>query len=741
MAQVGTGASNVTIEEEAPSTPQVQGVPTAIAGFVGIAARGPIGKPTRLTSFEDFRRIFGGDITNGYLSHAVRGFFKEGGQDCYVVRTVHYTDLDVFTSKTSTAALRQLLTGNTAPAPATLLGTNVEPFQLEPGLDLRIPVDGAGAVIATFSATFASVVTSGAGPFALTAGMNLQLSVNGGGVVNLVFQSGEFANIAAATRAELAASLNSKLAGAAALDITTGVRLRTDRYGTSASINVVGGTANAVLGFVTGPVLGTGNVEDITEVTAAEVKAVVEAAIPACTVTAVAGAVRISSNTAGPSSNIQVTPASTAREELGLDTAVHTGSSGAAQATFNVRARYDGEYANRIRPRIMPATNGVAADFNLQLLDDGVQAGTFPDLSMDPTSPRYVETVVNDEQTGSPLVLVEDLGLPGTAAARRPADGTFVALAGGSDGLVGLGDTDFIGSKTGKTGIFALNSAQDISLLVVSDRPTASVHNAMLAYCEVERGGSVFAILDPPANMTAEGIITYVQTTATLLGASEFAAIYWPRVEVSNPAKLVYGSAERIVVPPAGLVAGLYARVDASTQGGQYQPPAGTQRGRLTSVLGFETEEALSQEKMNLVYPKLINPLTSSSSGPYVNGVRTLKAGGNFPTVAERRGVIFINTSLKAGTDFVRFRNNDEALRAELRRVIEAFLLAQMRIGAFRSTDPAKAFFVDTGPAINPDSLIFKGIVRARYGVATQKPAEFVHLLVSQVTAEAQSAS
>ena len=41
-----------------------------------------------------------------------------------------------------------------------------------------------------------------------------------------------------------------------------------------------------------------------------------------------------------------------------------------------------------------------------------------------------------------------------------------------------------------------------------------------------------------------------------------------------------------------------------------------------------------------------------------------------------------------------------EALRATLSRSVFSFLLAQLRVAAFRSSDPKKAFFVDFGDAM-----------------------------------------
>ncbi len=59
---------------------------TDIAGFVGIAARGPLHRPVRVQSWTQFTSIFGAHIPQGYLAYAVEGFFANGGRTCWVVR-------------------------------------------------------------------------------------------------------------------------------------------------------------------------------------------------------------------------------------------------------------------------------------------------------------------------------------------------------------------------------------------------------------------------------------------------------------------------------------------------------------------------------------------------------------------------------------------------------------------------------------------------------------------------------
>lgn len=729
------GASKTTITEEPYSLPQIQGVPTAVYGAVGITERGPVGKPVLCTSFDEFLRIFGGDTPNGYLSHAARGYYAEGGQQAYWCRTVHYTDNTNPASKTSAAAFVDVNTGSTAPTAGSVLGTSVGPFDLEPGQTLVIKVNGGSNLTATFNATSASRDSGGAGPYTLADAEVLNVVVDGGDPQSIQFLSSEFANIAAATRAEVAAVLNAKLRGASAVDTGTRVRILSDTRGTSSSINVTGGTANSGLVFTTGPTLGGGNVSNIDSVTVAEVKTVVEAAVTGSTVSNAGGAARISSNTTGTSSSIQVINTSTAATELGFDNAIHTGSSGAPQATFRATGRYDGEYAHKVKLKVLSASNERAECFDLQVINDGVVEKLFPNLIMDETDESYAVDKVSNTSTGSMLVVLLDQGLAGSVLARRPANGTYGPLAGGDDGLDSIADSDFIGSSRGKTGLFALNTVADLSIISLPDRPTALAQQSLITYCEVTRKGAVFPILDPPAGLSAEDIVTYMTDVAQLYNASEYGAMYWPRVQVANPSTSIYGNVDRVTVPPSGIIAGVYARVDNSQIGGIHQPPAGTERGFMRTVLSFETDEVLDVEKRDLIYPYRVNPLTTGRGQPrYIDGSRTLKVKGNFTFVAARRGVNFIEQSIIQGIDFARHNNNTPELRRRVSRTVESFLEDQMKAGAFRSMAASEAYFVDFGDGLNPDSLVFEGWMMGRIGLATNAPAEFINIRVSQKT-------
>src|SRR5450759_34759 len=75
----------VYVEERDPSPHTITGVSTSTPAIVGIAASGPF-TPTLITSFTEYVRAFGSPYDGGFLGYAVRGFFDNGGDQCYVVR-------------------------------------------------------------------------------------------------------------------------------------------------------------------------------------------------------------------------------------------------------------------------------------------------------------------------------------------------------------------------------------------------------------------------------------------------------------------------------------------------------------------------------------------------------------------------------------------------------------------------------------------------------------------------------
>lgn len=85
----------VYVEEYDSGATPMQGVSTSTAGFIGLAERGPvIGQPQLVTSFADYKRMYGGYLSEAaygnarFLPYAVEQFFANGGSRAYIMRAV-----------------------------------------------------------------------------------------------------------------------------------------------------------------------------------------------------------------------------------------------------------------------------------------------------------------------------------------------------------------------------------------------------------------------------------------------------------------------------------------------------------------------------------------------------------------------------------------------------------------------------------------------------------------------------
>ena len=85
----------VYVEEVNTGPRPIEGVGTAMAAFVGFAPSGPANRPVLITNWSQYVETFGSlenggprnpHLTGSYLSHAVYGYFLNGGGRCYVTR-------------------------------------------------------------------------------------------------------------------------------------------------------------------------------------------------------------------------------------------------------------------------------------------------------------------------------------------------------------------------------------------------------------------------------------------------------------------------------------------------------------------------------------------------------------------------------------------------------------------------------------------------------------------------------
>jgi len=76
----------VYVEEIPGGARPIETAGTSTAAFVGVTERGPDSGVQRISSWEEFQKVFGSFIPGSYLPEGVFSFFNNGGGQCYIAR-------------------------------------------------------------------------------------------------------------------------------------------------------------------------------------------------------------------------------------------------------------------------------------------------------------------------------------------------------------------------------------------------------------------------------------------------------------------------------------------------------------------------------------------------------------------------------------------------------------------------------------------------------------------------------
>lgn len=291
---------------------------------------------------------------------------------------------------------------------------------------------------------------------------------------------------------------------------------------------------------------------------------------------------------------------------------------------------------------------------------------------------------------------------------------TGIILAGGTEGTF-ESDSAEDSALVGASGlIHKLDTLTDVSLIINGGETSETVLKGIIDYCS--NRGDIYALLDAPNDSTVANIVS---TRQKLSGLGE---IHYPFVTMSDPVTGV-----NVEVPASGMLAGIYARFDASY--GVWRAAAGTEavlRGALGTVKTLTEAEyqTLFEAGVNCIIPK-------PNSGIVMYGARSL--GQKY--VSDDRLDIYVTKSIKNGTEWAVFELNDEKLWLRLRATILSFLDSLYQKGAFKGDGEGSAYYVTCDASLNTDANIERGIVTAEWGYATKKPAEFVVHRLNKITA------
>lgn len=378
---------------------------------------------------------------------------------------------------------------------------------------------------------------------------------------------------------------------------------------------------------------------------------------------------------------------------------------------------------------LLPVKTLSTCEFTMQV-SFGSEVEMFEKLSLNVGAANYIEKIVEKSNiikvSVSPAAFAENKHPYEAVSGKSESDPEFViTLTGGSDGSFdAVNPGTFIGEDKGpgrRTGIQSFIDNDEASIMAIPGVTDPNVQLTLVAHCESL--GSRFAILDIPRDKKK---VSDVMNHRNIFD-STYAAMYNPWLQVFDPLEK-----RNIYIPPSGSVAGIYARTD-QTRGVHKAPANEVIRG----CVGLDCQ--YNKGEQDILNPKGVNLIRYfAGQGIRVWGARTCSSNTLWKYVNVRRLFIFLEESIKNGTNWVVFEPNDEQLWARVNRTIDAFLTRVWRDGALMGSSAAEAFYINIGRNTMTQDDIDNGRLICVIGVAPVKPAEFVIFKITQKTSEQQ---
>lgn len=239
--------------------------------------------------------------------------------------------------------------------------------------------------------------------------------------------------------------------------------------------------------------------------------------------------------------------------------------------------------------------------------------------------------------------------------------------------------------------------------------------------------------------VTAEGTgLAQVTTTGSTLNPLAVSSQSKTLAEIKQSQTGLYNSIKaelenfRVVLPPSGPVAGVYAQVDRDR--GVWKAPANVS---VSSVIGPTVKVTNSmQDRLNIdaVSGKSINAIRAfPGKGTLIWGARTLAGNDNeWKYVPVRRLFVMVEESVKKASAFAVFEPNDAGTWLKVRAMIESFLYGLWQRGAMAGASSDAAYYVNIGLGTTMTSLdVLEGRMNVEIGIAAVRPAEFIVLKFS----------
>ena len=404
-------------------------------------------------------------------------------------------------------------------------------------------------------------------------------------------------------------------------------------------------------------------------------------------------------------------------------------------STLTLTASNPGTWGNSLKADV---TSASATTFNLTISDGDNIVEQFSDLSMSSTNSRYVVSYVN---SSSSYVTVTNLNSATAAPSNQPAVVTGRAFTSGANGSTptrGNFSTALSTFDTINVPLLVNNADAAYAFASGGDNTARTAAIALqgdvAAYAEAR--GDAFAIVDPPAGLTASEAITYageVKAAFSASGDGGNTATYFPWIVI--PDQLSAATAATRILPPGPAAMGKYLDTDATR--GVFKTPAGFGT-RIANAVALERTLTNSELDSLNVAAAPVNAIRNvPGAGVVIMGGRTMNNTPGERYINVRRSMIFLKKEMTDRSTFAVFENNSERLWNQIRTSLGNFLRDYWSQGGLRGATPAAAYYVKCDNSNNTPQQILTGRVNIEIGVAVEYPAEFIVISIGQITGSA----
>ena len=779
----------VYIEEIELGAKPIEGVSTSTAGFVGMAEKGPLNKPTLVTSFAEYRRKFGGYLGEDYndmrfLPYAVEGFFSNGGQRAYVTRVAGEAAKKAKGFIPNITGLKAKVTNNAAAGSKILEIDNATGLTKNDVLLLKSKPEELLTYIGPaktlrIDRNLNQAIKEGEEVKKMNKGntncLLAKASKNGDKTIDLndatglniddfILISDEISRIEKIEGKEITLPALKKdhsqgdelyklsYAGAGneaktILSVEAGLDVipidGIDKiFNANDYINVrdecfliKSANSNNIILLAEELKFEHNKDEELVQlITAIDVKALNEGAW--------GNDIKIVVKNSSISKAKVMVKAEQGKNILTLDTVAGmekgtiidiTGKQNCVSVEEVIkdgnRIRLKGDLPQDLKEGAEIST----VEFDLEVTFRGYSE-YYRNLSMGTEHSRYIEKVISDGSSGliTSLRVIDKMPIRATQNILKPnGEGSGWPLQGGEDGIPKDDNNTnamYIGKDSEKpeerSGLYAMWNENGISIVAIPGIISPIVLSKLINHCEVMKDR--FAVIDSEKGSDLDGI-----KSQKYLYDSKFTALYYPWIHIFDPHPKSSG---QINAPPSGHVCGVYARTDAER--GVHKAPANEiVRGALDlEEISPGFPRIITNGMQDILNPMGVNCIRSfPGRGIRIWGARTISSDASWKYINVERLFLFLEESIKHGTQWVVFEPNDEKLWSRVKQTIGQFLTDVWRSGALMGKTEEKAFFVKCDRTTMTQGDIDSGRLVVLVGVAPVKPAEFVIFRIAQV--------